>query len=90
LTLGLIFGMLLGLTVLASDFESVVGRSLALAVSLSLVTSMAIAASVGASVPIILQRFGVDPAIATGPFVTTSIDVLGIIIYFSIASLLFS
>lgn len=89
LALGVIFGGLLGLTVIASDFESVTTRSLALAVSLSLVTSMVIAASVGASVPIILKRFGIDPAIATGPFVTTSIDVLGIVAYFSIASLLF-
>jgi len=89
LALGLVFGLLLGATVLASDIESMANRSLALAVSLSLVSSMAIAASVGASVPIILKRFGVDPAIATGPFVTTSIDVLGIIAYFSIASFLF-
>lgn len=89
LALGLIFGALLGFMVLASDFESTASRSLALTVSLSLVTSMAIAASVGASVPILLKRFGVDPAIATGPFVTSSIDVLGIIVYFSIASFLF-
>ncbi len=89
LALGLIFGVLLGLGMLATDFESMANRSLALAVSLSLVTSMAIAATVGASVPILLKRFGVDPAIATGPFVTTSIDVLGIVAYFTIAGFLF-
>ncbi len=55
---------------------------------MSLVTCMTIAATVGASMPILLNRFGVDPAIATGPFVTTSIDVLGIIAYFAIASVL--
>jgi magnesium transporter len=86
LALGIIFGALLGMTVWLTDRTSQTNERLAVAVSLSLITSMAIAASVGATVPILLKRFGVDPAIATGPFVTTAIDVLGIVAYFSIAS----
>ncbi len=44
-----------------------------------------ISTSVGAFVPLTLDRFRVDPALATGPFVTTSNDILGILIYLSLA-----
>jgi magnesium transporter len=47
---------------------------------------MTIATAVGASVPIILQKLNFDPAISTGPFVTTAIDILGVALYFVIAS----
>ncbi len=82
-TLGVIFGALLGVTVYFRNPEV---PALAIAVGLSLVSCMVLAATVGAATPILLKRFGVDPAIATGPFVTTAIDVLGIVAYFSIAS----
>ena len=49
---------------------------------------MTIAATVGTIIPICFKRIRVDPAIATGPFVTTSIDVLGIFSYFIVAHLL--
>lgn len=57
------------------------------AVSLSVVTVMTIAASIGASVPFFFTRIGVDPAVATGPIVTTTTDILGILVYFFIAGL---
>ena len=43
---------------------------------------------IGTFVPIILDKRGIDPALATGPFITTSNDILGILIYFSIAKLI--
>jgi magnesium transporter len=43
------------------------------------------AASLGTIIPMLLKRFHIDAAIATGPFITTSIDVLGISLYFSVA-----
>jgi len=46
------------------------------------------AATVGSLVPLILKRFDVDAAIATGPVVTTLIDVLGVFVYLSVAKLL--
>ena len=49
--------------------------------------SMIIAAAVGTSVPLVLHRFNVDPAIATGPFVTTSVDILGLLFYFWLATI---
>jgi magnesium transporter len=45
-----------------------------------------IATTVGAVVPLMLARLNVDPALATGPFVTTSNDILGIVIYLTLAS----
>lgn len=45
------------------------------------------ASFVGASIPLILKRFGVDPAIATGPFITTSNDVVGLFIYLGLTTL---
>jgi magnesium transporter len=59
----------------------------ALSVALAIVAGMTSAALVGTLVPLSLRRFGVDPAIATGPFVTTAMDVLGLSIYLSAAAL---
>ena len=47
------------------------------------------ACAVGSMVPVILDRFGFDPAVATGVFITTSNDVVGVIIFFTIASLIY-
>jgi magnesium transporter len=55
---------------------------LAMAVSTSIVATVTVAASFGMMVPYTFHRFGIDPAIATGPFVTTGIDVVAILIYF--------
>ena len=46
---------------------------------------MVVAATVGTIIPLILRKLDIDPAIATGPFVTTSIDILGVLFYFLIA-----
>ena len=58
---------------------------LGVVVGVSICISMIIAATIGSLVPLILNRFEIDPAIATGPFVTTSIDILGVACYFLIA-----
>ena len=59
------------------------GPELAQAVSTSIVVTVTVAASFGMMVPFTFHRLGVDPAIATGPFVTTGIDVVAILIYFA-------
>ena len=58
---------------------------LALAVSTSLVAVIVVAGLIGTFVPLFLHKRGIDPAIATGPFITTSNDIFGILIYFLIA-----
>jgi magnesium transporter len=47
-----------------------------------------VAALVGTFVPIVLDKRGIDPAIATGPFITTSNDIFGIFLFFYIAKLI--
>ncbi|MFK8058579.1 MAG: magnesium transporter [Polaribacter sp.] len=61
---------------------------LALAISVSLVIVIIVAGLIGTFVPLFLNKRGIDPAIATGPFITTSNDIFGILIYFLIAKLI--
>jgi magnesium transporter len=61
---------------------------LALAISVSLVVVIIVAGLIGTFVPLFLNKRGIDPAIATGPFITTSNDIFGILIYFLIAKLI--
>ncbi len=60
----------------------------AMAISLSLVSVIIVAGIIGTFIPIFLHKRGIDPAIATGPFITTSNDIFGILIYFYIAKLI--
>lgn len=57
-------------------------------ICIALITVIIIAALVGTFIPIFLDRRGVDPAVATGPFITTSNDIFGILIYFLTAKLI--
>jgi len=57
----------------------------ALAISLSLIAVILVAGFIGTFIPLFLHRRNIDPAIATGPFITTSNDIFGILIYFWIA-----
>ncbi|BFP40680.1 magnesium transporter [Muricauda sp. SCSIO 64092] len=60
----------------------------ALAISLSLVAVIVVAGLIGTFIPLFLDKRNIDPAIATGPFITTSNDIFGILIYFWIAKLI--
>lgn len=60
----------------------------AFAISVSLVAVIIMAGLIGTFVPLFLDKRGIDPAIATGPFITTSNDILGILLYFWIAKLI--
>jgi magnesium transporter len=62
--------------------------NLALAISVSLVAVIVVAGLIGTFVPLFLDKRGIDPAIATGPFITTSNDIFGILIYFLISKLI--
>ena len=59
-----------------------------LIVSISLLTVMIFAALFGTFVPLFLHKYSIDPALATGPFITTMNDVIGLFIYFSIAEII--
>ncbi len=60
----------------------------ALAISLSLVVVIVVAGLIGTFIPLFLHKRNIDPAIATGPFITTSNDIFGILIYFWIAKMI--
>ena len=83
LILGILYGILLGLFAIFRFLDA--SPMLGVVVGLSICFSMIIAATIGSMVPLILNRFDIDPAIATGPFVTTAIDILGVTLYFLIA-----
>ena len=86
LILGVLYGIMLGIFAnfkfLGSD------PILGAVVGLSICSSMLLATAVGTFTPLILRKLDIDPAVATGPFVTTSIDILGVLLYFMIAGLL--
>ena len=88
---GLIYGVLLGVVAVIFGHNdpgvSATGGALAfgLSVSISLCGAMIIAAVVGSVVPMMFQRLSIDPAVATGPFVTTAVDILGVLFYFGVA-----
>lgn len=91
--LGLIYGSLLAAAVFSIQMAgfggtAAVAHLLPLVVGMGVFSSMLVASIIGASIPLLLDRLGVDPAIATGPLVTTSVDVLGVLVYFTIATLL--
>jgi len=60
----------------------------ALAISVSLIAVIVVAGFIGTFTPLFLHKRGIDPAIATGPFITTSNDIFGILIYFWIAKMI--
>jgi magnesium transporter len=88
LCIGMILGMVYGLIIAAVAQVSYNTIALAVSVGLALMSSMSIAALVGSFVPMIMARINVDPAVATGPFVTTSIDIISVFFYFIIATTL--
>ena len=86
LILGILYGLMLGLFagVRFLNTEPMIG----VVVGLSICSAMIIATGVGTLTPLVLRKVEIDPAIAAGPFVTTSIDILGVLLYFLIAGLL--
>ncbi len=98
-TSGLMLGGLIGLLgfVTLIFWDMIAGNAIgyealmtALVIGLSLLTIVLFGNFVGAMLPFILSRFGLDPAVSSAPFVATIVDVSGIIIYFSIALLFLS
>ena len=84
--LGLLYGLLLGMFSYLKFINA--NPMLGVVVGLSICSSMLLAVTVGSLIPLMLRKLEIDPAIATGPFVTTSIDILGVLFYFVIAGIL--
>ncbi|MDY6903201.1 MAG: magnesium transporter [Thermodesulfobacteriota bacterium] len=86
LAVGLILGMFYGLLIATVAQVRYNTLGFAFSVGVAVLASMSVAALVGSMIPMTFARIKVDPAVATGPFVTTSIDILSVSIYFIIAT----
>jgi magnesium transporter len=84
LSIGAICGVALG--VIAQIWKGT--PHLGIVVGASMAATIVVAATLGAMLPILFQRFGVDPAVASGPAITTVKDITGLLIYFGIATLI--
>jgi len=81
--LGFTYGILLG--VVAKFLHGEISY-IGITVCLAIICAMTIGSILGTMIPMILKRVNIDPAVATGAFVTTALDILGIVIYFFFAS----
>jgi magnesium transporter len=87
LRVGLIMGIVCGLTVGLVAYLWHHNSYLGLVVGLAMMSAMTVAASMGVLAPSFFKRMGIDPAIASSPFVQTANDITGILIYFGTATL---
>lgn len=88
LTVALLNGFVIA--VLVFGFNMILGQSLVLStvVSIALFSVILLASIMGTFTPLVLNNFGINPALASGPFITTANDLLGLGIYFFVAHLL--
>ncbi len=86
---GLALALILGAVVMALPIGGATLELLALTASLSMLTVIVLATIIGATVPLLLHRMNIDPALATGPFITTSNDILGLGVFFLLATLIY-
>ncbi|MEL6614355.1 MAG: magnesium transporter, partial [Bacteroidota bacterium] len=85
---GVVLAVALGLIVVVSGFGEDTQR-LALTAGLALLVVIVLSTLIGATVPLALSRVGIDPALAMGPFITVSNDILGLAIFFAVATVLY-
>ncbi len=86
-TLGFVAALLLSQFVPTAPYDPV---HIALSVAVSMVFVVTIANVVGGMLPFLFKRLGFDPAVTSGPFIASFMDVSGILIYFTVASLIFA
>ncbi|MGK7909882.1 MAG: magnesium transporter [Synechococcus sp.] len=85
---GSVLGLLLGLAVIVLVVLFVGQLEIGLTVGISLLCIASIAATTGAGLPFLFANLGFDPALMASPFITTVVDILGIVIYLSVAKTL--
>lgn len=88
LSVGLVNGLILGAVMMAAGYLFVDDQLVTLTVSVSLLAVIIFASLFGTFIPLMLNRFNIDAALATGPFITTANDVIGLLIYFQIGRLI--
>lgn len=87
--LALVNGIAIALVVLViSHFFFFTSYLESVSIGIAIISVIILAALIGTFIPILLDKRGIDPAVATGPFITTSNDIFGILTYFLIAKLI--
>jgi len=88
ITVSMISGSIISLLLLG--YHSIMYQQylVGFAISISMIVVILFAATLGTLVPLFLNKNKIDPAIATGPFITTTNDVFGIMLYFGVANLI--
>lgn len=87
-SLGIMIGAIMGVMVTGAAYLWQGNIKLGMVVGLAMMANIFTAATMGTFVPILFKRIGIDPAVASAPFITTTIDILGLIIYSTLASIL--
>ncbi len=85
-SVAMITAMLFSSLIFCYNFFRDESLNLTFSVSLSLFIVILFASMFGTFVPLMLKRFKIDPALATGPFITTTNDILGLIIYMTVSN----
>jgi magnesium transporter len=85
---GALLGIMLGAVVLVWAYLLEDNFTVAIAVGMSLIAISVLASVAGSALPFLFQRFGLDPALMSAPFITTAVDVLGVTIYLNLARLI--
>ena len=85
-TIGLLIGLICGVVGLAVASVMHINLTLGLVVGVAMLCALVVSTTTATITPVVLQRYGIDPAIAAGPFVTTANDITGCAIYLSLAT----
>ena len=88
IAIGCCFGLIVMLSLFCMHFSQEWQKDVALgiAVGVAMCINMAMATVIGTITPFLLKKINVDPAIASGPVIATSIDVIGLAIYFTLVT----
>lgn len=86
---GTLLGLMLGVMVAIWAYVLQRDLTVAIAVGVSLVAISILASVSGSALPFLFRTLGFDPALMSAPFITTAVDVLGVLIYFSVARMVF-
>lgn len=90
LLVALLNGVVLGTLVFGINMAFGQDLELAVVVSLALISVVLLASFMGTVTPLVLNRFGINPALASGPFITTANDLIGLGVYFTVARIILS
>lgn len=86
LIMGIVCGLVVGVVAYLFDGNPVLG----LVLTVAMFVAILVAALIGVMIPLLFEKINIDPAIASGPFITTANDITGVLIYFLMATWLFN